>query len=320
MATILFASNNPVHWTDGANTNSASSTDLTRVPFSIQLNRDLQNTTDFLQSGTGETWIHFRMNSGPQGSGASVRRAFTIQDQLDRTIWYMNNRSNTPGGTFYSDNQDGLTNSTNAGSVSASPTWDIQVIHGAFEMGIRVYVNLVLTYEHLFGVNSGNVTGVNKFSFGNSLYQSSSGGGFSEFIVSDGDTRGARLNTVRPVSIGAYNDWFGNVPDLVDQNLNTGLTTTANNDRTSLIMEPYPNTEIISNVVISSTHRRGINSPEVVRHFLRFNGIDYDNPTLHPVSILAELTQDQYEINPATSLPWNPADVLNTEFGFKSET
>lgn len=72
---------------------------------------------------------------------------------------------------------------------------------------------------------------------------------FSEVIISDSDTRNARLDLLRPVSAGAYENFDGPLSSLADDDPTTGMTTTLPDQSQSTILSDYAGANNISNVV-----------------------------------------------------------------------
>lgn len=318
MAQILFASNNPTHWGPVAGEGN-SNFDATRVPYSIQWSGGEISSPPFKTHAGTVTWLRVYFVGAAQGSGigTSEENVFRVQDTLGRTLLLLRSYSGNTNGYYTFFNADGASN--NSGSIGSvnTPRWiDIQFEITPFLISFTIYHNGVLVASYTYNSNPAGVTNIGFFIGANPFGTAR----MSEFIVSDGDTRLARLNMVRPQGIGHYTDWLGDVATLADNNLNTGMTTTSINQRSSVIMQPYTNNEIISNVVVASQHLRGQNSPSKIRHFLRASGIDYDDAATFDVDFGATVTQSDYAINPATSLPWDLASVGAAEFGFKSET
>lgn len=318
MGNILFASNNPTHF-GPLTTTHLGSHDPARVPYSVQFDNVPIRSPDFKPSPGEHTWMRIRMAGSVIASGSGTGDIFYIFDNQDRLLlrWQKYQNSSTAKFTYY--DTDGNTVDSGSASVNSYAFYDFHFHFTAFSMTTEVYLNNVLIGSNTFGANPNNVSAVGYCQWQIKFTESGTGR-FSEFIVSDSDTRLARLNMVRPTAVGNYSDWIGAIGTLADNNINTGLTSDTPNDRTSVVMEPYSNNEIISNVVVASQHFRGQNSPSKLRHFLRASGIDYDHGTAFDVDFDASISQTDYKINPATSLPWTLADVAGIEFGFKIET
>lgn len=315
MAQILFASNNPTHWGTIAQEGNTDF-DPSRVPYSIRWSGGGIESPMFKQHAGNITWVRFYFHGSVSGAGSSEQAVFTVLDQDRRALIRGQTWNNSSGGRWIWYNADGAsTESGSLGSVNTPAWYDVKFEITPFAIIGSVYINNILAATYTYNSNVAGVTGIGAVQF----HQGSSTCSMSEFIVSDGDTRLARLNMVRPQGIGNYTQWLGDVATLADNNLNTGMTTVTPNQRSSVIMQPYTNNEIISNVVVASQHLRGQNSPSKIRHFLRASAIDYDDANAFDVDFGATVTQSDYALNPATSLPWDLASLGAAEFGFKSE-
>lgn len=317
MAQILFASNNPTHFGSMASQINANF-DAARVPYAIQWSAGGIESPPFKANAGTITWFRMYMAGAARGLGVgtSEEDIFYIRDSENRTLLRLRSYNGNTNAyyTFY-DGNGSATNSGDGGNVNVVRWYDIKFEITPFLIAFEVYHNGVLVASHTYNSNPAGVTHVGKF-VGADPYGTAM---LSEMIVADSDTRSARLNMVTPQGIGFYNQWLGNVATLADGNLNTGITTVGLNQRSSVLMQPYTNNEIISNVVVASQHLRGQNSPSKVRHFLRASNIDYDDPVALDVGFSVEVGQSDYPLNPATSLPWDLASLGIAEFGFKSE-
>ncbi|CBW47076.1 hypothetical protein [Roseovarius sp. 217 phage 1] len=322
MGKILFASNNPTHFGPLAYTDTSYVRDSSRIPYSIRFDADISTPLGVIKpTTTGEVWIHFRadtVNNAPSGdpSGDVIR----IYDDQMRLLLKGSTGINTffTDFTFYDTNGSTSTQNDVLDYSIGTGAWDIRFVFDPFFMQCQIYQGTVLRFDRTLNANPNNVGQVGRVDWLTKFHYAGSGF-ISELIIADSDTRLARLNMVRPNGNGFHTDWLGQVSTLADNNINTGLTTNSVNQRHSVTLEPYTNTEIISNVLITSQHFRGANSPGTIRHFIRATNIDYDHVDAFTVAFNNTVSQTDYEINPATALPWDLADIGSLEFGFKSE-
>lgn len=322
MGKILFASNNPTHFGPNAFTTTSYITDTSRIPFAIAFNANISTPQDgILPTTTGEVWIHFRaqsQNNNP--SGDPTQDCMKFFDDQGRTLILARTslNSQTVDWTFY-DTAGGSIVFNDRGAVSDGVgAWDIRMIFDPFNITYEVYKATVLLCSHTFTSNPNAVDQLGRVDWLETWHYAGNGH-ISEVIIADSDTRLARLNMIRPNGVGFHSDWVGLVNTLADNNVNTGMTTNSVNQRQSVTLEAYTNTEIISNVLLVSQHFKGANAPGTIRHFIRASGIDYDNANAFTVAFNNTVNFSDYEINPATALPWELADLNNFEFGFKSE-
>lgn len=323
MGKILFASNNPTHFGPLVTTNTSYVRDVSRVPFSLAFSATIQTPDGVIKpTTTGEVWIHFRGDtSNSNFSGAPASQALVVYDGSGNTLLVGNTSGNSPlvDWTFYDTAGSSVISNDKGNVQDGQGAWDIQFIFDGFSMTCNIYQNTVLLATLSHGANPNNVQQISAVRWGSSWYSEGSTGYISEVIISDSDTRLARLNMVRPQGVGFHTDWSGLIGTLADNNLNTGMTTVSVNQRQSVVLEAYSNPEIISNLVVASQHFRGANSPATIRHFIRAGGIDYDHASAFTVAFNNTVSETDYELNPATSLPWDLNDLGTTEFGFKSE-
>ena len=323
MGKILFASNNPTHFGPNTSTDLTRVRDSARVPYSIKFPSTIQTPEGIIKNtANGNVWIHFRCYSDNSNfSGESSRAAVTVRDDAGRTIFVITRGSNTAACSSILYDGNGLnTASVSGGNIQqATGAWDIHLdFSDGFNIDCNLYQNAVLIASHTIS-NVVPINQVGSVEWGEGFWQAGWNGYISEVIISDSDTRLARLNMVRPDAIGFHTQWDGLVGTLADNNLNTGMTTALANQKHSVILEAYANNEIISNLVLASQHFRGANSPTKIRHFMRASNLDYDHADVFDVGLANSVGQTDYEINPATSLPWDVNDLPVSEFGFKSE-
>jgi hypothetical protein len=309
MPNILFASNNAAHWS-GAGTSANSGHDATKVPYSVLVNNTTMSPI-FKPSTTDETWIHFRSASfGVATNGTSPLFRVRGNNQASLLYTYAVQFQNVYSYNWYDTN--GGSNDDRTG-WNGEAIWDIGCRFTPFLMEYQLYRNGSLIAGHTFASNPNGIDRVESVEF------LRNGIAFDEFFVADGDTRGGRLNMLRPVNLGAYDQWTGSIVALADDDPLSAITTNLPNNRTTLDFGSFDTIQNISNVVIASLTKRGLNSPSKLRHSLRRTGVDYDDAAPFDIAFDSQLNISDYPINPSTMLAWQPADIALTEFGFKAE-
>lgn len=315
MPKILFASNSISHFPGSFISGNTWAFDGARVPYAIGA-PPLTNIgySQFEESTTDSYWFHFKHGVDFFDIN-DLHPIIEVQDENGNRIFFLNYEER--GGDGYRlytviDGQSYIDQRWLPAREDAMRTFDIEYSWDALNIYNRVYINEVLIVQHSrvrTNVLHPKAVLFAGTPFGNTYY--------SEIIIADGDTRNARLDLIRPVAVGAYDNWNGAVSTLSDDDPTTGMTTTLAEQSQSTILTPYGGADNISNIVQVTTSVRGINSPENLQHLIRMSGVDYLTPSFAvPFTKTYQITD--WAINPATSLPWTAADLATAEFGFKS--
>jgi hypothetical protein len=323
MPNILFASNNTSHFPNSAAGSQPNSFDSNRVPYGIGLtNFEVVNSPVFTPSTGDETWFHFRMYTLRAGqyrsdelfaayddAGVKLFRLFkTFNSGLDMTC-VLNDGNN-------SLTEQSSTNIT-LGKVNSI---DIRYVAQPLGLTLDVYINSSLVSSQTFASNPNGYTAPVRFSIGTGFTEyDTSELTVSEIIVADGDTRNARLDLLRPTSAGAYEEWVGSLVALADDDPTSGMTAIAGGQRQTVRLTPYTGAPNISNFIVVSQTTRGQNSPTKLKHTVRLSGVDYDTADMD-LDFTLQYNITDYNINPATSLPWEGSDLAAIETGFVSVT
>lgn len=326
MPKILFASNNVSHFPGAIPGSTAGSFDPNRVPYSLQLNNyGLVSGPSFTPATGTQTWFHFMTHcSGTPYNIANGAHGILWQcfDSANRMVARI-----VKTGSVYTQSlslilYNGSTSLTVNGNIMMIPNRmnaiDIQIIVTTVSITANLYVNGALSATVNFGSNPNAITNPNRFSMGCCHTETMSGTqNFSEIFVSDGDSRNARLNFLRPASAGGFSEWIGTVASLGDDDPTTGIQTKVANQRQSVLLSGYTGSENISNLVSISQTTRGQNSPTKLKHSIRQSGINYDSADIAIGNSLQYNVVD-LSINPATSLPFTGSDLAALEVGFLS--
>lgn len=319
MPNILFASNSVSHF-PGSEL-GASYYDADRVPYSIETPLETPvSSPDIPETTTDETWFHFRHTSNNFYLN-NDEPIMQVTDDLGNTILsltYYNRGGEGYHLRSYVDGNNFVNSKYYPNPEGRIRTYDIMLRQTALNCRIEVYMNEILVEVQDYAISS--FRPVKNLILGGTFGNNGTGQGFySEIIVADGDTRNARLDLLRPQSVGVYSDWLGPVSSLSDDDPTTGMTTTQNSQKQSTILTPYGGAENISNIVQTTTSVRGVNSPDQLRHLIRMSGVDYFSSDFDLPFEKAYQTTD-WTLNPATSLPWTADDLATIEFGFESDS
>jgi len=311
MPKILFASNNIADFPGMPAYTENGSYDPARVPYSIRAISGVRaRTAQFDPTTTEYTWVHYSIYTSNPYSNDLV-------NLYDKNGVFLLSVAHDDGFvTIKTKRGTAVTDEDFQGPVSTNFkfTMDVAVRITALATEYVVYLGGNYIGE---GSNAGNLPGgVNQ-----PQHLELEGGLFnpaiSEIILADGDTRNSRLNVLAPIAIGEYSEWNGDLSTLQDSDDTTGLTTTEAEKRQSFTLAGYTGSANISNVVAISSTIRGINAPESLSHSVRLNSLDYYGDA-QDVEKFKTMQVTDWELNPATSLPWTKADLTNVEVGFKS--
>jgi hypothetical protein len=314
MPNIFFASNSVSHFPGAEISNQGWTYDANRVPYSLETPpATIISTPQHPISSTDESWYHFRCGAV---DWLNVDEPIaSIVDVNGETILDFRLKN------YYTEGYKAILNSTSQQAVEEKyipvadmvmRTFDIQLVHTLTELTARIWINETLLLTASLSVTSKVVP--------RAIYLGGHNGGnegafYSEIIVSDSDTRNARLDLLRPNAAGAYEEWNGFLTSLSDDDTTTGMTTVDANRRQLTTLTSYSGANNISNVVQITTTVRGINSPSTLSHMIRMSTVDYESSD-YSVGYAKEYQITDWKLNPATSLPWEATDLLAAEFGF----
>ncbi len=324
MAKILFASNNTAHFIGSAGGSVVGTFDSTRVPYSIDLQRgEISGSPMFSESDTDDTWFHFTLFSAGDGSSTyDSETFFEAYDAAGNQLFYIKKRDNNP--FMYPDidlfdgttTKSGFTNSPMMGGLVNSI--DIRYTVSATIIDLEFFINGSSQFRQTFNANGNSYGKPVRFTIGGAFVdENETVMSFSEFIVSNRSTINARMDMLRPAAAGGNAQWLGSLLTLSDDDRTSGMTTLDPNKRQTMTMDPYSGAPNVSNLVAVSTTTRGLNAPTKLSHTVRLGGVDYDG-VAHDIPYDAKYIITDFNINPATSLPWTGADIAATEVGFIS--
>lgn len=318
MPNILFASNSISHFPGSYISGSSWAYDGNRVPYAIACPNETVCASPLIPlSQTNETWFHFKMGSTlwyVNDDDPVIELVNSIGNRVvqltfhDRTTEGYHLRSQMDGFSFTNVRYIPMPN-------NQSRTYDIKVSFDGLSFEVSVYMNELLLEQQIYPVS--NYDPPRYMWLGGQIGNFSAINQYSEIIVADGDTRNARLDLLRPVAVGAYGNWDGPVASLSDDDPTTGMTTLSPNQSQSTVLTPYTGASNVSNVVQVTQTVRGINSPENLQHLIRMSGVDYLTPNF-AIPTSKEYQTTDWRLNPATSAPWDAADLASAEFGFRS--
>lgn len=323
MPNILFASNNIAHWPGVLAGSVVGTFDSSRVPYALAMSNYEQINSPVHVTSTGdETWYHFRF----YWSGLDYNRADMLiqayQPDSSNLAFVVTKDGGISTGRTQIYLYDGNTSITKVASLNLtqSKVNSVDVRYNANPLGLELdlFINGTLAANVSLASNPNSYVAPDRFSMGCAFTDNLTDKQYvSEIIVADADTRNARLDLLRPVAAGAYEQWGGLLSALADDDTTTGMTAISPSQRQTVTLEPYNGATNISNIVSVSQTTRGLNSPTKMRHTIRMGGVDYDSADIDlPYALEYSITD--WKINPATSLPWDSSDLSGVETGFMS--
>ncbi len=322
MVKMLFASNNIVHFPTSTALSTAGTFTPDRVPYSIGLrNNQVVHSPIFTPSSVEETWFHFKFYPGLTSfNGGEL--LFSGYDAANHLLFALSKATNdfTPNINLKVYNGNTVLNVNSSFPITAGimNNIDIKFTVNLVTIAVDLYINGGLAASLSFGTNPNSYGKPNKFRLSTAFTSGADAYSFfSEIFVTETDSRNGKLHLLRPTGAGALNDWIGSLATLVDEDSASGITTTEPNAPQTTLLTPYVGPSNISNVAIITSTSRGINSPTKLKHLMRVSGINYESAEL-PVDPSLQYNITDFAINPATSLPWDSADLSAIETGFLS--
>lgn len=323
MPNILFASNNIAHWPGVLAGSVVGTFDSARVPYALAMeNYEEINSPVHIESTGDDTWYHFRIHWSTIDYNQIAMLLQAYQPGSSNLAFRIQKANGTASGTLRIYLYDGNTSIDDTATLNLTRgkmnSVDVKYTANPLGLGLELYVNGTLAADVTLASNPNSYLAPDRFSLGCAFTDNLTDKQYiSEIIVADGDTRNARLDLLRPVAAGAYEQWGGLLSALADDDTTTGMTAISPAQRQTVTLEPYNGATNISNIVSVSQTTRGLNSPTKMRHTIRMGGVDYDSADIDlPYALEYSLTD--WTINPATSLPWDSGDLTGVETGFMS--
>lgn len=316
----LFMSNNVSDWggVPIAN-NNASYFDNTRVSTSVQVPDGTlsgQMVTPFSASTIDDTWLHCRFyRKGPK-NGAEDGHMMPIRDGAGDLICRVDILNGEYAAVVYGDTTvTGAYGDYNAGG--AMNDIDIKVVVTAASVTMELYSNQSLI-STATAVNT--IGGLGKPQFWDmdhvdAEYLNDSAY-FSEFLVAEEDTRGARISRLDPTTAGDHTDLVGTISDLSDDDLATGLVSDASLERMANNHDTYAGGSSIAAAALVS-HAQKSGTPSGVKQSLRISTTDYD-ASVQALGNAPARIMDAWTDDPSTALPWTIAGINAAQIGLQT--
>lgn len=323
MPNILFASNNKAHWPLSASTTQSGSFDANRVPYALHLaSEEVISSPTFIPTSGDVTWSHLRLYFNTQHNTGitSILTAFGINGDIlfDVTKKFNQNNLYIHVLKIYRVGGDVVADQSFPMNINQINSVDVRYEETGSVIKADLYINGGLAASVTYAGNH-SWGGPAHITVGASFAQDGSFMQISEIIIADGDTRNARLDLLRPVASGGETDWVGTAASLADDDPSSGMTSIAANERQTVTISAYSGAANISTVVIATQALVGANAPQNMRHTVRMATVNYDSSGDLPLGDTLGYGLTDFQINPATSLPWVGGDMASLEMGFISK-
>lgn len=270
---------------------------------------------------SNETWIHYR---------AYYDNAEFNTSTADGLLWYLYDANGglvaradlVDGSVTYgmSPNEFGYGNtfSANHPLPTALQQVDVDIRYvgnnGSNEMVLEVYHDSVLIVSMI--VANSIATGLGHMYFAHQDMEC--GVYYSEFYISTEDTRGTRVCTLEPDSVGPTSDWSGDYTAVLDRFSDaTIFSETAEQRELWGLSNPGAALSSIQGVYTQSLVAKGATGPTGFQHSLVVGGTTYDSATISdPDGSVPSISE--WLTNPDTSVDWVAADLDALIAGVKS--
>lgn len=271
-------------------------------------------------------WVHCMASHTRGGFHTTVNNLMSIFDQAGvERIGVFTDMSATTYIRIWNGSSWTQVTSNFATSLSGQFwPYDVYVKLGGAGVGeVRLYVNGFLACSNNVDTTfSGAVTSFSKARFNSCGGDTTDDSYYSEVIVADWNTIGAKLVTAAPIANGTYQEWTGAgyasidevAPDAalllsgtVDQRVSVDVANVAT----------LGSGESIKSVKISSYMNRDLGGPQNVNSFVRIGGTDYHSAN-QSAPVTLGLVGTYYETSPATSNTWTVSEINAAEFGIRS--
>lgn len=142
----------------------------------------------------------------------------------------------------------------------------------------------------------------------------------SQMIVSTEDTRGLKLCAMKPNAAGDNSAWTGDFNNAIEKD-GTFLSSVTANQREDWNLEAYPGPATPTGIQLfqKTIAISGETGPQGIAPYLRIGSTNYDGAT-ESTPILTKPIITAWPTNPATSLPWDSADLASLIAGVRSIT
>lgn len=292
----------------------------TRVEHAYVLSPLTSFTASWPAPAGSTVWMHYVFGVDSIGSGWTTN-IFSFYDASNNLVLTLDIVSGQSRWEIYGDTSP---TSTHTNIINAETVYDIQFIkNGTTDVTVNVYQDGILKVNALSAANVVDF-GVPVSMTANALDEISAGNGyFSECVITDEDTRGWRLRQHRVISAGVDTDWDGSINAIVDQALDTAITTNTLNDRAGFGLSnlaDIPSGATIDRVALQTYAQRGATGLANFNHFFR-----YDTPTTSDssdiaLSLSADIFIEEFATSPNTAVAWTDTEMAGIQFGVRART
>lgn len=292
--------------------------DQTRVSGAFLLTSSESATVQHDQVAGDTTWYHFRYaqsNVSTSYDGNVLYIRTPTNDNIARMV--IDN-----GQPFFSADGD-TTVSTSTFLISGATVYsvDVSVQVTPTQIVVSGYFNNVLVGTATAANTTGLKPNPDRVTISNS--DSAASVYYSECIVADEDTRGFRLRELRPQSFGVDQAWSGDVNDIVDDDLATGVSTETTGARVNFgvsNLENISSGDIVNRVVAQTYAQRGETGLTRINHYFRYPDATTEDGSDITVTTDGVWYLTEFADNPKTAAAWVPADFAGIQLGIRAQT
>lgn len=294
-------------------------TGVARGGFTLQLHT---TTADHdLPSPMSEGWIHLVM----RGRDATSTAAVTIFEARDNSGNSLFGCAHEASSIPVKPSILGSTISAETLASSGVNTYDIHFNIADSGGFVRFYVNTALIYSYSGDTRPGASTGVSvlRFRGGGAITGAAQTTHFGQVIVSDAPTINARVHTLPISAFATFSEWSGVVGNINAHALDdaTNITADAVNERVTFTkgtMGSLLSGNVITAVGVTARALQISGSPVTqLEPMARISSTNYFG-TAVPISTGVRGRSIFFAQNPATSAPWEVADVNAAEIGLRA--
>lgn len=275
---------------------------------------------DFPAITTGTTtWFHAVTVFGNTQSNLGFNGAWEVKVPDGTVIARMDISAGLPQFTVVGD----ATSSTVSQSISANVQYifDMSVDVTPTTITVSGYINSAL----IGTVSAPNTTGSRPFPTRLTLNNGDNAGNlyYSEGVIASDDTRGFRVRELRPTSFGVDQAWTGDVNNVVDNDLATGISTPTDGARTSFGVSNLQNVsagDIVNRLVAQTYAQRGATGLTRFNHYFRYPDDTREDGGDITVGTTGDWYLTEFLTNPKTTLPWTPEELSGIQIGVRGQT
>ncbi len=330
--TILFASNSAVDFlaTDAPDT-TAGRFRATHVGHGFTCSGDEVDkfatvTVEHAAVSGTSTWIHCKIwhNNGLGGNNATGDFWFRCIDAQGRTLFYFTT-SGVSGNQLWVTGDTNVLDGIGQGTPWATGTiqdFDVHVDLSGNNIAVNVYLDKSSTAT--FSATAANTNGKTNpvvqrwrcFDWLNITHVARQT--ISEYIIADVDTRGMGYTDLLTLGVGNYAEWTGDVADISDGSVESGLTADVVNKKVTLNVSAYGGPAGVVLGIFLSAHGGVSGAVGDLRGIARKGTTDFFSAGVNANAGRPKPNLMKFLTNPDTTNAWATTEFVDFEFGVES--